>query len=266
MTDSMHTPRRPLNTRAAVAAALALVLVGALVALWLRPPLGRPEQGAAAEPNRASAMSLVTAPLRGYPGPTASAQVATPTPEPDADGRYPAPEGIPYEVVAAADSPHAQFLSKLCGLLDREEADDLAAWVGAPNDVLALDFYSESEGIGARPTAGEVADLLDELFQAGSAPVVQGYFDPEGGEAGSGGGIFVVISGLQGQVPMPTKDPNELLGRGAPADMPTGSAAWEVYVPSDGEEWWRAWWMGEGYYELLVNLSDRGLGTYFVLR
>ena len=56
------------------------------------------------------------------------------------------------------------------------------------------------------------------------------------------------------------------MGPRAPTGLPTASAAWELYTEADGSVWWHAWWLGDGYYDQVTDLSKRGMGTYTVLR
>jgi hypothetical protein len=202
----------------------------------------------------------------GYPGPTNTPAPPTPTPEPDAEGLYPPPIGQPYQVIAAHESPYSATLADLRHALTQGDAEAVAAWIGGPQDVLTLDYYTESEGIGARPDAAEIADFLGALFGSGSSPVVQGYFDAGGSYVSPGGDVFVVLTGLEGQLAMPTKDPHEILGPPAPDELPIGAAAWELLIAQDGNVVWRAWWLADEYYALVADLAERDLGTYYVLR
>lgn len=249
---------------------LVLVLVGATAGLVLVPALGRGGDPAAASPSASSPLtSSGAAASQGYPGPTAPPSPPTPTPEPDALGRYPPPLEIPYVIVPLPQSPHEVLLRELDRALDDQDAAAIAGWIGSsPDDPLPLDYYTESEGYGIRPTADEVADLLTELFEAGSQPVIQGYFEPDwqSDVEDAGSHLVVLITGLKGPAAMPTKAPLEELGPPAPQYVPTGSAAWEVFTEADGTPWWRTWWLGDEYYTQVRSFSSAGMGSYSVLR
>ncbi len=246
------------------ATALLLMLVGGLVALLLRPQFGESDR-TAAESRSGAARADMLYQSPSYPGPSPTPVLPTPTPTPDAEGRYPPPGGVMHEVIALAESPHAPILLLLDDALMMGDSATLAEWIGGSEDTLTLEYYAEGEGFGTRPSADEVRSILDSLFAGNSSPAIQGYFEP-GCMRGRGAcGLFVILTGLRGQVAMPTADPNSELGLPAPADLPLGAAAWELF-PDGGGVWWRAWWLGDGYYALVEDLYERGLGTYYVTR
>jgi hypothetical protein len=169
---------------------------------------------------------------------------------------------VPFEIVAVEDSEFADVLIPLRDALAARDGSALAGWVDDAGGGLALEAFTESEGYGLRLPAGDVEALLDQLFAAGSEPVLQGYYcDPY--TAGCAP-PWIVVTGLRGPVPMPTRDPADPLGPPSPRELPLGAAAWEI-APDAGGPWWRAWWLGHGYHRL-VEGDLAGFGTYFVLR
>jgi hypothetical protein len=115
----------------------------------------------------------------------------------------------------------------------------------------------------------EASELVDRLFASGADPVVQGYFEEAGCDHNLGEtppcAAVVILTGLGGPVPMPTRHPAESLGPAVPADVPLAAAAWSIYPDATGP-YWTDWWLGDGYYQLVEKLVAEGHGTYFVLR
>ncbi|MFQ5460855.1 MAG: hypothetical protein ACE5EL_08685 [Anaerolineae bacterium] len=233
---------------AAAAALVAVALAGAMLAA--RGPV-RFGSGAPAASG-------------GYPPPAPS---ATTVPGPDANGIYP-PPGVPHQVISRSESPYARLLADLESALASRDPAAFSAWVDDAGAGLTLEYPGRTEGFGTRLDPASTAALLQDLFDAASAPVVQGYFEQAGCDHSNPGEAcwpLVLVTGLKGPVAMPTKDPTETLGPPVPAELPVGAAAWELFDDPTGP-YWMAWWLGDGYYSLVDRLADLGLGTYFVVR
>jgi hypothetical protein len=159
-------------------------------------------------------------------------------------------------------------IAALEAALARGSGSALGSWVDGSGAGLPIEYPGATEGFGVDLDPDATGRLLDSLFAAGSAPVVQGYFETPGCRAGPPGRPCwptIVTTGWEGPVAMPTKHPAESLGPPTPDDLPLGAAAWEI-VAEPGGMYGVAWWLGDGYYELLDRFVAEGYSTYFVIR
>jgi hypothetical protein len=221
----------------------------------------RPENAVVGQEHAVSAADSSL--LRGYPPPA----TPTVTPEPDHGGVFPPPL-ISHQVVLRRASPYADRINNLEAALAGKAGTAFQGWIDGAGAGLPLEYAGATEGFGARLSPLATGSMLEALFAAGSQPVVQGYFETPGCRGGQGDRMCwptFVTTGWQGPVPMPTKHPAESLGPPTPADVPIGAAAWEITSEATGP-YWMAWWLGDGYHDLLGRLIAEGHTTYFVLR
>lgn len=195
----------------------------------------------------------------GYPGPTPAPATATPAPS---GGIYPPPD-VDHQIVALEDLPAAPALAALADALEAGDAAALATL--AAGEPLALDPLGESEGFGVRLRTAALQALLADLLGPHAAPVVQGAFAPGCLPRDETCALYLVVTGLDGQVAFPTRDPDETIGRHPPATVPTAAAVWELVPDSADGLWWRTWRVAAGYHEAVEALADFH-GTYYVLR
>lgn len=207
--------------------------------------------------------ATTSAPTRsGYPGPpTPTVGPATVTP-PATGGLFPPPD-VPHEVVSMHELPAAPALLAVSNALASRDVAALSALL--EDEPIALDPLGDSEGYGVRLRPTALEGLLSALYNAGSAPTIQGAFGPGCLPRDETCDLFLVVTGWEGAPAFPTRSPEESIGRQPPGTLPTGAAVWEL-VPDSGDGlWWRAWYVSDGYFEAVERMADTH-GTYYVIR
>jgi hypothetical protein len=262
---------------------IGLVVVALAVLMLARGPLGRHAQvvgpassgGAGAVLTGSESATQTVAPISttvGYPAPEGT---ATATPAPTA-GRFPPPEGIAYQVTSLSAPPYSDLLAGLQSTLS-SRPEDVAAMVPPGTDSLwivpLLGQLGRDQGAQIGPE--EARQLLAQLGQAGSTPLVQGYFavtTTEKGDPAPAPTLWVVTTGWSGQVAFPTVDPqrqNPENPQLTPEYIATDAAVWRFSRRDAGTWSWDQWRTSDNYYGLVNQVSrspDFQLGTYYVIR
>ncbi len=167
---------------------------------------------------------------------------------PDSQGYLPVPDGVGYVTSTLAASPYADLLASLQNDLDARNAPALADRVSAdrPLRLFGVEELGSAAGEAIDPATATM--LLTGFFEAGSQPLVQGYF-ASSDDAGLVT-LHAVLYPFTGAVPFPTPaDPT--WGPPVPETVPAGAALWTFTGNADQGWQWENWVYGD--YELLVR-------------
>jgi len=168
----------------------------------------------------------------------------TPTPAPTTDplGLLPPPSEITStQMVDIAQSEWADVLVSLRNSLITQDAAGLAGFL-APD---GLSIGSDGAGYSYLSDPGTAAvTIFDDLFQAGSAPVIQGYFVE--------GCLSVFTTGWQGAPDLPVLAE---YGIGAPAatTLPDSAYMWQVCEGATPGSPYISDWRAGDYYEIVIE-------------
>lgn len=184
----------------------------------------------------------------------AETPLPTATPPPDLRGLLPPPAGARIVTSTLSESPLRQTLEALQLALDsRDPARVVALLDPGGMTVGPVHRLYGAEGLAGLDLAEPVTDtlqLLDDLFQAGSDPTVQGYlltYPWEGFACGQ-----IVIHGFRGEVPLPL--PGRAGSSGLEHYPPEGAAAWNVCGHPDTMDWGWSEWLYMEYYGGVADL------------
>jgi hypothetical protein len=135
-----------------------------------------------------------------YPPPPPPAP--TSSPQPDARGIIPAPDGVVTDTTTIAESPWSHLLEPIKAALDARDSEALASFVREQTGEQSTQVYTD--GGVAELWAGESQAGFDQLFAEGSEPIIQGYFASfEGDEC-----IGLITTGWVGPAYLSTPSPS----------------------------------------------------------
>ena len=204
---------------------------------------------------------------QGYPPPggTLAPPAPSATPGADSQGYFPPPVGITERIESLEESPHAELLLPLQMSFEAGSSEYLAERSTERFGVTLYDVrHIDSEG-------GKVLDndgartVLDAFFDAGSRPLIQGYFESADDEVLC---AVVVTSPFEGSVEHPNAADPDPYGPRPPAHISADSAGFGLCRVSDGDWLWQDWMYG-GYHQILGQLDDARGATgwrYVVIR
>lgn len=191
---------------------------------------------------------------QGYPPPGGTIAPPPPTPTPSAapDGRYPPPVGRTDAMLTMAESEHSDLLAALQADFDSGGTDSLAAAVTERFGVTLFDIRNlDSEG-GTHLDGPGAEALLRAFADAGSRPIIQGYFESESTGTRC---LMVVATGFVGAVEHPAADSPDPYGPRPPSQIPADSAGLGLCRDSGGAWLWRDWAYG-GYHQIVERFDD----------
>jgi hypothetical protein len=247
---------------------------------WRTPPPAHvtgptpPSIGTAGYPAPRTETASLDPSAPGYPPPRPA---ATTVPEPGRDdaGYRPAPhiahdfedgyDEVSIDYVPLESGPEGAFLSKLQALLDNRDAAGLARLAGIdPSAKESFQFacLADTDACPGEVPDGQLESVLRQLFEAGSRPMVQGYFGLPNAESGLPGdlGLAVVIDGWRGspQVVEPTGIDGDVYPSFGVPDPVRDTAVWSFEVDGGGDERrWNRW-----HYETFDGRYDHTLDAY----
>lgn len=204
---------------------------------------------------------------QGYPPPggTLAPPAPTATPAADSSGYYPPPVGLTERIESIEGSPHAEMLLPLQMSFEAGSSEYLSERSTERFGVTLYDVsHIDSEGGEALDTDG-AGTLLDAFFDAGSRPLIQGYFESADDEVLC---AVVVASPFEGSVEHPSAADPAPYGPRPPSHIPADSAGFRLCRVSEGDWLWQDWMYG-GYHQIIERLDDaRGADgwRYVVIR
>lgn len=218
------------------------------------PPVTQPVALTVTPAPVANSPAIYTA----YPGPSRTPRpTPTATPEPDASGYFPAPSnsgrgGVEYpfanDYAVLEEGPVGPLLAEIQSNLHARDAEALAALVDEDEVEGGVMVGAEgSHGAGTVPQR-EMAAVLQRLFDAGSIPVIQGYFlqHPNSRTDQPPYQIFLVTTGWRGNYEYPASLYPDVGPYSAFPDEATSPAVWELW--HDGGWNWTRWLLYEPDY------------------
>lgn len=210
-------------------------------------------------------LGLARGALAAYPGPASATPVPSATPAPDAQGYLPPPSGGATQTLLLGDSPYADLLLPLQAALLAGDAAPAAELVTERFGLTLFDIrHLDGEG-GYVLDAAEAAALLEEAFDAGAAPRLQGYFDVGDGLVPC---LELLLWAAGDALPHPRAGTPVAYGPQPASPLRGDAATWRVCRAQDGVWIWQRWGHG-GYHEIVDTFFARpqgGDGTYTVLR
>lgn len=163
-----HGRRHKRLTLFATLVGIGIVVV--VAADFLKTLTRPPVQTAGPEQPESEVGGLVTT---SQPYPLTDADpTATPTPTQYANGSLPPPGGVATDSLKISESEFAVALRAISDALDAEDSRALAGYI-RPQGI----SVAGPEGGLAILEARNAAPAFEELFQKGSGPTLQGYFD-----------------------------------------------------------------------------------------
>lgn len=249
---------RPARVRRGRRAALAL---GA-IAIASAAALGLARSGAPRAPGLDTGSASV---LAGYPGPPSATPAPSATPGADAQGYLPPPTGGPTQTLLLGDSPYADLLLPLQDALLAGDSSPAASLVTERFGLTLFDIrYLDGEG-GSALDGDRAAALLQDAFDAGASPRLQGYFEVGDAVVPC---LELLVWSLGDALPHPAAGTPVSYGPRPASPLRGDAAAWRACRAQDGVWIWQRWGHG-GYHEIVETLFARpqgGDGTYTVLR
>ena len=143
--------------------------------------------------------------LSPTPKPTALPITPSPSATPGPAGYLPVPESIPHQLAPLANSPYADLILSLQEAFDAADSEYIASMLAEDRGGMSIISADHLDG-----ESGELFDrvrlnaLLEGLFEGGSSPSIQGYFEDA---SQSPACLDVLVHGMQAGLPFPTRVP-----------------------------------------------------------